>query len=117
MHRRQAPNVVVLSKYTKSEDSSGFKTSYTGNTGSTSILCDLYRPGSKPLPGLQSSQNAKPSLIAKYIFNIPQDTRLEMYRERNDDSDDAGEDYDDLLLILDSFWPDKYRRKFDFLKR
>lgn len=72
----------MLSEYTTSERSSGFKTSFIGNTGSTSILCDLYRPGSKPPPGLQSSQNAKPSLIAKYIFNVPQDTRLEMYRER-----------------------------------
>ena len=44
---------------------------------------DLYHPGSnsESSSGIQHSENRKPILIAKYIFNITQDTRMETYKE------------------------------------
>ena len=71
VNRWRELNVSVLSKYTKSKNSSGFKTSFSGNTGSTLFFSeedDLYHPGSKPLSTRPSSDSEKPIMMAKHIF-------------------------------------------------
>lgn len=51
--------------------------------------CNLHCPHSKPFYGLQNTANEKknPFWLAKSIFHITQDIRMEMNRESDSDSD------------------------------